>query len=108
MNDLWTNNFTANRIASVQQVPFYTAEYESDYFVENASFFKLDNVTVGYTFPKLFRAADRNASLNIFATVQNVFVITGYSGIDPEVFNGIDSNLGPRPRTYVVGLKFNF
>jgi iron complex outermembrane receptor protein len=108
MNDLWTNNFTANRLAAVQQVPFYTAEYESDYFVENASFFKLDNVTVGYTFPKIFKAADRDASLNIFATVQNVFVISGYSGIDPEVFNGIDSNLWPRPRTYVLGVKFNF
>ncbi len=108
MNDLWTNNFTANRLAAVQNVPFYSAEYESDYFVENASFFKMDNITVGYTFPHIFKAAERNASLNIFATVQNVFVITGYSGIDPEVFSGIDSNLWPRPRTYVAGLKFNF
>lgn len=46
--------------------------------------------------------------LNLFATVQNVCVATRYSGVDPEVFNGIDSNLWPRPRTYMIGLKFNF
>ena len=110
MTDLWTNNFTANRISSVLQDPFYSSEnlYFSDYFIENASFFKLDNVTLGYTFPKLFTLAERNASLNLFFTVQNVLTLTRYTGVDPEVFNGIDSNIYPRPRNYVLGVKFNF
>ena len=110
MGDLWTNNFTANRISNVLQDPFYNSDnlYFSDYFIENASFFKLDNVTLGYTIPKLFRLADRNASLNLFLTVQNVVTLTRYTGVDPEVFGGIDSNIYPRPRNYVMGLKFNF
>ena len=63
---------------------------------------------LGYTIPKLFRLADRNASLNLFLTVQNVVTLTRYTGVDPEVFGGIDSNIYPRPRNYVMGLKFNF
>ena len=110
MSDLWTNNFTANRLSSVLQDPFYNSDnmYFSDYFIENASFFKLDNVTLGYTIPSLFKLAERSASLNLFFTVQNVFTITRYTGVDPEVFNGIDSNIYPRPRNYVMGVKFNF
>ncbi len=110
MGDLWTNNFTANRISSVLQDPFYNSDnlYFSDFFIENASFLKLDNVTLGYTIPSLFKLAERSASLNFFFTVQNVLTITRYTGVDPEVFNGIDSNLYPRPRNYVAGVKFNF
>ena len=63
---------------------------------------------MGYTFPKLFTLAERNASLNLFFTVQNVLTLTRYTGVDPEVFNGIDSNIYPRPRNYVLGVKFNF
>ena len=110
MGDLWTNNFTANRISGVLQDPFYNSDnlYFSDFFIENASFFKLDNVTLGYTIPKLFKLAERNASLNLFCTVQNVLTLTRYTGVDPEVFGGIDSNIYPRPRNYVAGVKFNF
>ena len=46
--------------------------------------------------------------LNVFATVQNVACLSGYDGIDPEIYSGIDNNLYPRPRTYILGLKFNF
>ena len=98
-----------NRVASATKSMFSQAQYLSDYYLENASFLKLDNFTVGYTFPKLFNVTqDRPASLNIFGTVQNICTLTKYSGIDPEVFGGIDGALYPRPRTYVVGLKFNF
>ena len=72
-------------------------------YVKNASFFKLDNITLGYTF-----GLPKDMTLNLFGTVQNVCCASGYKGIDPEVFNGIDNNIWPRPRTYVVGLKFNF
>ena len=108
MKDLWLNNYVANRIAAVQQYPFYSEGYFSDYFVENASFLKLDNVTVGYNFPIKNTLRDRDLTLNVFATVQNVVTITRYTGIDPEVFDGIDNNMYPRPRMYVLGLKFNF
>ena len=107
--DLWTNSFIGNRLASATRSMFSQAQYLSDYYLENASYLKLDNFTVGYTFPKLFKVAqDRYASLNVFGTVQNICTLTGYSGIDPEVFGGIDGALYPRPRTFVAGVKFNF
>lgn len=108
--DLWTNTFTSNRVQSSLYSQFENACYLSDYYLENASFFKFDNVTLGYTFPKLFKDKknDRAAALNIFATVQNVATITNYDGIDPEVYSGIDNILYPRPRTYILGVKFNF
>ena len=107
--DLWTNSFIGNRVASATKSMFSQAQYLSDYYLENASYLKLDNFTIGYTFPKLFNVAqDRPASLNIFGTVQNICTLTRYSGIDPEVFGGIDGTLYPRPRTFVLGVKFNF
>ncbi len=108
--DCWTNNFSSNRLNSAAWSNFHQACYLSDYYIKDASFFKIDNVTVGYTFPSLFKSAklDRALGLNVFATVQNVATITKYDGLDPEVYSGIDNNLYPRPRTYVLGLKFNF
>ena len=107
--DLWTNSFVGNRLASAAYTMFPQAQYLSDYYVRDASFLKLDNFTLGYTFPRLFKVTeDRFASLNIFGTVQNVCTLTGYDGIDPEVYGGIDGTMYPRPRTYVLGVKFNF
>ncbi len=107
--DLWVNNFVSNRNASALYSDFDDAMYISDYYIEDGSFVKLDNFTLGYTFPKLFEMVQgRPASLNIFGTVQNICTITRYSGIDPEVYGGIDGTVYPRPRTFVLGLKFNF
>ena len=107
--DLWTNSFISNRLASATQSMFSQAQYLSDYYVRDASFLKLDNFTVGYTFPKLFKVTDnRDASLNIFGTVQNICTLTRYDGIDPEIYGGIDGAMYPRPRTFVLGVKFNF
>ena len=106
--DLWTNSFISNRVASAPVSMFSQAQYLSDYYLENASFLKLDNFTLGYTFPKLFRVAENDASLNIFGTVQNICTLTKYTGIDPEVFNGVDGTVYPRPRTFILGIKFNF
>ncbi len=107
--DLWTNSFISNRVSSATESMFSQAQYLSDYYISNASFLKLDNLTVGYTFPKLFKVAtDRHASLNVFGTVQNICTITAYKGIDPEIFGGIDGTVYPRPRTFVAGVKFNF
>ena len=75
----------------------------SDYYIENASFFKLDNITLGYTFPHTDKM-----HIRLYGTVQNVLTITKYSGLDPEVFGGIDNNFYPRPQTYLLGLNLNF
>lgn len=76
----------------------------SDYFLENASFLKMDNITLGYSFQNLFAA---KLSGRISASVQNAFTISKYSGLDPEC-GAIDSNIWPRPRTYTIGLNLNF
>lgn len=75
----------------------------SDHFITNASFFRIDHVTVGYSFDNLI-----GKYLNIYATVQNPFVITEYKGLDPEIGNGIDNQIYPRPRTFLLGLNVNF
>lgn len=83
---------------------FKTRQYLSDYYVENASFLKLDNLSLSYNVGKI----NKWASLTISAMVQNVFTITGYSGTDPEVPNGMDNSFYPRPRTYSVSLGLQF
>lgn len=107
--DLWTNQFVSNRVSSAPRTMFTQAQYLSDYYLEDGSFLKLDNFTLGYTFPKLFQIVpERYVSLNIFGTVQNICTLTRYSGIDPEVYGGIDGTVYPRPRTFVAGVKLNF
>jgi len=108
LGDLWINNFISNRLTSALDSKFQNARYLSDYYVRNASFFKLDNFTVGYTFPKLFSFADYDLGLNLYATVQNICTFTKYDGVDPEVYGGIDGTVYPRPRTFIFGLKVNF
>ena len=76
----------------------------SDLYLENAAFLKMDNITVGYTFDKLFT---EKLSGRVSASVQNVFTITGYNGLDPET-SAIDSDSWPRPRTFTIGLNLNF
>ena len=79
--------------------------YLSDYYVQNASFLRMDNINIGYNVGKLF---NNKANLRINANVQNAFIITKYKGLDPEVNGGIDNNFYPRPRTFVLGLNLNF
>ncbi len=78
---------------------------QSDYFIQNASFLKCDNITLGYSFNKL---AKWNISGRAYATAQNVFTITKYKGIDPEVSGGYDSAIYPRPFTGILGISLNF
>ncbi|MBR6865596.1 MAG: TonB-dependent receptor [Bacteroidales bacterium] len=107
--DLWTNQFVSNRVASAPKSMFSQAQYLSDYYLQDGSFLKLDNFTLGYTFPKLFNVtAERPLSLNIFGTVQNIWCLTRYTGIDPEIYGGIDGTVYPRPRTFILGVKLNF
>ena len=81
----------------------------SDYFVRNASFLKCDNITLGYTFSNLFKGGSYSG-LNgrVYASATNVFTITKYKGMDPEVFKGVDSDIYPRPFTLLLGLNLSF
>lgn len=81
-----------------------TEQGASDYFLENASFLKMDNITLGYSFKKLFT---NRLSGRISASVQNVFTITKYSGLDPET-SAVDGSMWPRPRTFTLGINLNF
>lgn len=109
---IYTLGYLGNRPTDAVKLGFTnpsTEQFFSDYFVENASFLKMDNITLGYSFNSLFRGAKyKGISGRVYATVQNVFTITNYSGIDPEVPSGIDNSLYPRPFTTVIGLSLNF
>ncbi|MNK64999.1 Vitamin B12 transporter BtuB [compost metagenome] len=77
----------------------------SDYYVQNAAFLRMDNVNLGYSFGQLFKS---KASLQLTGSVQNVFVVTKYKGLDPEVASGVDNNIYPRPRVFSLGLNLNY
>lgn len=99
------NNSQLNNLnTSFLKTGFKTRQYLSDYYVKNASFLKLDNLSLSYNVGKI----NKWASLTVSAMVQNVFTITGYSGTDPEVPNGMDNSFYPRPRTYSVSLGLQF
>ena len=92
-----------NLHTSVLKTGFTSPQYLSDYYVEDASFLRMDNVTIGYTFQY------HSQPMRVFATVQNAFTIAGYSGVDPTAgLNGIDNNIYPRSRTFTGGLSVRF
>jgi TonB-dependent starch-binding outer membrane protein SusC len=97
--------FVSNANASYLKTGFTASQYFSNYYVENASFLRMDNITLGYDFGKIIH---QSVGLRLTGTVQNVFVITNYTGLDPEVYGGIDNNIYPRPRIYSLGLNLNF
>lgn len=94
-----------NAPTSVLKSNFYLSQPLSDYYLENASFLKMDNLTLGYDFGRIFNNA---VSIKGILGVQNVFTITKYSGTDPEISGGIDRNFYPRPRTFLLGFTLNF
>lgn len=105
LNTMSYNSYQLNNLhSSFLDTRFTTRQYQSDYYVENASFLKMDNIQLSYNFGQITKWC----SLNVSAMVQNVFTITKYSGVDPEVQLGIDSSVYPRPRIYslTVGLDF--
>ncbi|WP_422362120.1 SusC/RagA family TonB-linked outer membrane protein [Reichenbachiella sp.] len=105
--------YTANILTAVEDTQFTNAQYWSDIYLEDASFFRMDNITVGYSFDKILT---EKLNGRVAFTVQNAFVITDYSGLDPEINSGsklgpnvgIDNSIYPRPRTYMLGLNLNF
>ena len=100
------SGYLSNRPLNVLGKAWQTYDWVlSDYFVQNGSFLKCDNITLGYTFDQLFGT---KIGGRVYATASNVFTITNYKGIDPEVAGGIDNSLYPRPFTALVGLSLNF
>lgn len=98
--------FLKNRMNSAIYSNFETPQYLSSYYVQNASFLRMDNISVGYTFNNI---ANFVGSARVYGTVQNPFVITSYDGLDPEFNNeGIDKNIYPRPRVFMLGLSLKF
>ncbi len=97
----YTNNLNYNVFAT----GFENPRYFSDYYVTNASFFKIDNVSLGYTFANLLK---EKLNVRLYGTMQNVATFTRYEGLDPEISGGIDNNLYPRPRVYVFGVNIDF
>ena len=107
-----SGNYLNNRLKSAVDYGWTTYDTYStlsDSWVQNASFLKMDNITIGYSFYNIDKD-DKYEGFNgrVYATVNNVFCITKYKGIDPEVFGGIDNNLYPRPFSFLVGLSLNF
>ena len=95
----------SNVNSSIMKTQFANPQYWSDYYLENGSFLRMDNMTLGYNFDKF---AQGTAKLRIYANVQNLFIITKYTGLDPEIFGGIDNNFYPRPRTFLLGVNLEF
>ena len=94
-----------NTTPDIRTTNFDLNQYRSDYYVKEASFLRMDNVTLGYNFTKLM---SQETNLRVSFAVQNVFVITKYKGLDPEIPNGIDNNFYPRPRTFTFGINVGF
>ena len=91
--------------ASLLDTDFDTQQLWSDYFIQDASFLKMDNISLGYTFQDIKQG---ELGFRLYTSVQNVFTITEYDGIDPEISGGIDNNFYPRPRTFLLGFNINF
>ncbi len=108
-NGIWTPlGFFQNVTTSAFETNFKGVSsdaYLSDYYVQDGSFIRVDNITAGYSFKKMFGIIQ---SGRLSATVQNPFLFTKYKGLDPEVFGGIDGSIYPKPIITVLGLTLNF
>jgi len=107
-----SSNYLSNRPIAVLDANWKTYDNTStlsDRWVQNGSFLKCDNITLGYSFNDMFKAGTWNGiSGRVYATASNVFTITKYKGIDPEVYGGIDNSVYPRPLSFILGLSLNF
>lgn len=97
-------NFS-NILSRTKATGFQNQQLYSDYFLEKGNFFRIDNISLGYTFKKLW---DQSSSLRLTFGVQNVATFTGYSGIDPEIYSGIDKEIYPRPRVFSLSANLTF
>jgi TonB-linked SusC/RagA family outer membrane protein len=100
-----TGRFIGNVHRNYLETGFAVAQFFSDYYVDNASFLRMDNFTIAYDFGSVVKGI---SSLRANASVQNAFVITKYQGLDPEIAGGIDNNFYPRPRIFTLGFNVEF
>lgn len=114
LQNISNNSFLSNISTSYLNTGFKTAQYLSDYYVENGSFLRMDNLNIGYSFPYFI---NDKYKLRVSLSAQNVFLITKYSGLDPELLttelngttkSGIDNNAYQRPRVFSLGFNFQF
>jgi len=110
---LTSNPFLTNASGNIRETNFdgnldqgakNINRFYSSYYLRNASFIKLDNINVSYNFGEVWKKLRLAANFN----VQNALIITRYAGIDPEIGNGIDNNIYPRPRVFVLGLTLTY
>lgn len=100
-----TNEFLQNIPTVAANYGFQNPQFWSDIYVENASFLRMDNLSLGYNFGDVFGTG---SNLKVYGMAQNVFVVTKYTGVDPEIFGNIDNGFYQRPRVYSLGINFNF
>ena len=106
LNNLyWSSGYMNNVPRNATVTNFQNPEFFSDYYVKEGSFLRLDNISLGYTFKNFY---DDKMNIRLYGTAQNVFVITKYEGLDPEVSNGIDNNIYPRPRIFMLGVNIDY
>lgn len=102
---IYQTSFLLNRIKDVLPTNFTTTQDKSSYYVQNASFFRIDNITLGWSFKKMAKFPING---RIYASVQNPVVITGYDGFDPEIGSGIDNSFYPRPISVLFGINLKY
>ena len=106
LNNLyWSTGYMNNIPKNALDTRFQNPQYFSDYYVKDGSFLRMDNINLGYTFQNFY---NERMNMRLYLSAQNVFVITKYEGLDPEVFDGIDNNIYPRPRIFVMGVNIGF
>lgn len=105
VNELFGNNALSNKPTSALKTGFQSRQRLSDYYIQNASSLKIDNITLGYNVDKFIKSS---WNARFYATVQNPIIITKYDGLDPEVNDGMDNNVYPRPITVLFGVNINF
>lgn len=105
MSQALQNDFLQNAPTNILATKFNKQNLLSDYYIQNASFLKMDYVTLSYELPSFCKGINK---FTTSFTVQNVFTITKYKGVDPEIAGGIDNNFYPNPRTFILGLNLNF
>ncbi len=97
-----TGTYLQNLVSNYNETEFQTYQFFSDYYIEKASFVRMDYFNIGYNVGSIF---NNHASLTLSAVVQNVFVVTPYTGLDPEIAGGIDNTIYPRPRIYSLNIN---
>lgn len=100
----WSSGYLRNVTRDIYNTGFNRPQYFSDYYIQNGSFFRIDNISLGYN----FNALPNGTTLRVFGTAQNVLVVTPYKGLDPEVSGGIDNDIYPRPLTLLLGVSVQF